>query len=369
VTIIGVTPGTVPVVEVASNIGPPGPQGPQGPPGAQVAIQVIDASLGAVQINLPAPNTVSGQSFTYFKLDSSANAVTLHRDLPTTTIQGTQADVVLAQQYDSVTIYASGPTWFIINAEIAPVTITTSQTWVVPCPGQWRRVCIGAGGGGGGAGSALTAGGTATQVGGAGACGGNAVEDVRTLVQGAQLVCVVGAPGPGGVGGAPNSNAGTGGTIGGTTAITTAPQLSALGGRGGANSTANSAATVWPYWPGPTQNVTTGNSTILPTGGGQAQSNSGYSGGPSVGFAGCGGLGGTPAASGLGGKAAVPTNNGNLPALLAPGGAATSTGDTPQSPTRFGDGGFGGGGGAPGGSGGGGANGGPGAVIFQLLAL
>lgn len=72
----------------------------------------VDASGGAVTINLPAISSSAGQVYRVSKRDASANAVTLDGD-SSETINGTTTRA-LSSQYDSVTIVAMATEWGVL---------------------------------------------------------------------------------------------------------------------------------------------------------------------------------------------------------------------------------------------------------------
>lgn len=75
-------------------------------------LYLVDATAGAVTVNLPAAASSSGYSVTVKKTDSSVNAVTLDGDT-TETIDGATT-YALSAQYDSVSIRCDGTEWFIV---------------------------------------------------------------------------------------------------------------------------------------------------------------------------------------------------------------------------------------------------------------
>jgi hypothetical protein len=75
-------------------------------------LYLVDATAGAVTVNLPAAASSQGYSVTVKKTDSSVNAVTLDGDT-TETIDGATT-YALSTQYDSVSIRCDGTEWFIV---------------------------------------------------------------------------------------------------------------------------------------------------------------------------------------------------------------------------------------------------------------
>lgn len=77
-------------------------------------VVIVDATAGAVTVNLPAAGTVQGKVYTIKKKDSSGNAVTVDPN-STETIDGAST-YVLNAQYKYVTIIAqnSGNSWWVI---------------------------------------------------------------------------------------------------------------------------------------------------------------------------------------------------------------------------------------------------------------
>lgn len=75
-------------------------------------LAVVDASGGAIDVNLPAASAANGQIFSVKKVDATANAVTLTPD-GADTIDG-DATQPITTQYDSLTVVSDGSTWHII---------------------------------------------------------------------------------------------------------------------------------------------------------------------------------------------------------------------------------------------------------------
>jgi len=79
---------------------------------------LVDATAGAVTLNLPAAATADGRSLFVKKVDSSINAVTLEPD-GAETIEGAANLSTLDAQYDVVEIFCDGTEWFILSSLIA----------------------------------------------------------------------------------------------------------------------------------------------------------------------------------------------------------------------------------------------------------
>lgn len=75
-------------------------------------VLLVDASSAAVTVDLPAISTLAtGKTYTVKKIDSSANTVTIDGD-GSETIDGALT-VVIASQYDSVTVFHDDTEWWI----------------------------------------------------------------------------------------------------------------------------------------------------------------------------------------------------------------------------------------------------------------
>ena len=72
----------------------------------------VDASGGAVTVNLPAVASNSGRVLNVKKVDSSGNAVTLDGNA-SETIDGATT-LAIATQYQSYTVHCDGSAWWII---------------------------------------------------------------------------------------------------------------------------------------------------------------------------------------------------------------------------------------------------------------
>ena len=73
---------------------------------------LVDATAGAVTVTLPAAADSDGAYIITKKIDASANAVTVDGN-GAETIDGA-ANIALAAQYDAVTVFCDGSTWWII---------------------------------------------------------------------------------------------------------------------------------------------------------------------------------------------------------------------------------------------------------------
>jgi len=76
------------------------------------AIVFVDATSGAITINLPAASTMDEQRLNIKKIDSSVNAVTIDAD-GAETIDG-ELTRLLTDQYANITIISDGSEWFIL---------------------------------------------------------------------------------------------------------------------------------------------------------------------------------------------------------------------------------------------------------------
>ena len=71
---------------------------------------LCNASSGSFSITLPSASTCTGKTYVIKKIDSSSNSVTIAGDV---NIDG-NLTLVIATQYDSVTVICDGENWFII---------------------------------------------------------------------------------------------------------------------------------------------------------------------------------------------------------------------------------------------------------------
>ncbi len=75
-------------------------------------VLLCDATNAGITVNLPAAAGADGRMFTFVKVDSSINAITLDGD-GAETINGAATDATMDAQYDSMTIVCDGTEWFI----------------------------------------------------------------------------------------------------------------------------------------------------------------------------------------------------------------------------------------------------------------
>lgn len=80
--------------------------------GVEDDVLICDATSGAIVATLPAASGVSGKIYTFKKIDSSANAITVTR-AGSDTIDGATT-YVLSLQYESIDIVCDGTVWHII---------------------------------------------------------------------------------------------------------------------------------------------------------------------------------------------------------------------------------------------------------------
>jgi hypothetical protein len=78
---------------------------------ADAVLITVDASGGAVVIALPAAATAVNRRIDFKKIDASANTVTLDPDAAETIDDA--ATLVLAAQYESVSLYSNGAEWWV----------------------------------------------------------------------------------------------------------------------------------------------------------------------------------------------------------------------------------------------------------------
>ncbi len=75
-------------------------------------VLLCDATNAGITVNLPAASGADGRMFTFVKVDSSINAITLDGD-GAETINGAATNATMDAQYDSMTIVCDGTEWFI----------------------------------------------------------------------------------------------------------------------------------------------------------------------------------------------------------------------------------------------------------------
>ena len=80
------------------------------------SVILVDASSGAVTINLPAASGLSGREYTIKKTDSSVNAVTIDGNA-SETIDGETTEVIYDED-DSLTIICNGSNWHVVSKNI-----------------------------------------------------------------------------------------------------------------------------------------------------------------------------------------------------------------------------------------------------------
>ncbi len=73
-------------------------------------VVLADATSGAITITLPTAASMSGKIFFIKRISSAANAVTIGRT-SSQTVDGVNADVTLATNYQSLWIMSDGSNW------------------------------------------------------------------------------------------------------------------------------------------------------------------------------------------------------------------------------------------------------------------
>lgn len=81
---------------------------------ASHGIVLVDATAGAVTINLPAASGLSGRGYVIMKIDSSTNGVTIDPN-GTELINGSNTKTLL-NQFNAVLIVTDGTAWYSIAA-------------------------------------------------------------------------------------------------------------------------------------------------------------------------------------------------------------------------------------------------------------
>jgi hypothetical protein len=85
-----------------------------------------DASGGAFMFTLPDPATCEGQPFTFGKIDSSSNAITLSGE----TING-ESSLALENQWAFVTIKSDGTEFYVVSATAGAGSLRDIRRWTV----------------------------------------------------------------------------------------------------------------------------------------------------------------------------------------------------------------------------------------------
>ena len=90
------------------------------------SVILVDASSGAVTINLPAASGLSGREYTIKKTDSSVNAVTIDGNA-SETIDGETTRIIYSQ-YASLTVICNGTNWLVVKSldETKDIIITNT---------------------------------------------------------------------------------------------------------------------------------------------------------------------------------------------------------------------------------------------------
>ena len=326
----------------------------------------------AVSYPLPAA-TGSGRVLIFENADSSATpgVFTITPD-GTDTIRGVNASVMCVQYRDRIALVDGAPgEWDLLEASLAPVTFTTSKSWVCPLTGWWDVECLGGGAGGSGGGSALTTSGISNQQGGGGGGAGTWTRQPASLTADTSYTATIGSGGSGGAGAAANGNHGGYGISGGQSSfVGTGVGVYADGGSsgtgGGANSF-NSSGAGGAYGGGRNAESTDPSVSRVPGCGGPS-----YGGGTVYGFGGyplaygVGGGAGAGATATLGGVGGSTASYANTATQETNANTTTTTGGNGQNATVPGCGGGGGGGGAPGGAGGAGGAGSGGMITLTF---
>lgn len=303
---------------------------------------MVDASGGAVQLNLPAP---SGKQLLYIKDTTGSfgtNTVTLHRN-GSEKIENLAADMIISSVYGIYGLISNGTDWFRVwEKNFVRQTITSSGTFVGPngvvlLTLRGRGGSSGGAGGGGGGGGSTAAGGCG---GGGGSAGAGCVTQVSpaSITNGQSVTVTIGAAGSAGSGGAgatanaagANGSAGTAGGAGGDTTFGSLATFygGGVSGAGGAGLFASAGAA------GTTLSVSL---RTIGSGGGGAGGASAVSGGAGTGT-GAPNWAGTRVAGGGGG-----TNGGATQGGGGGGGSGGGTADLFPTGLTAGNGGNGGG--------------------------
>ncbi len=81
---------------------------------ANESVILVDASSGAVTINLPAASGLSGREYTIKKTDSSTNTITINGNA-SETIDGETTRIIYSQ-YASLTVICDGSNWLVVKS-------------------------------------------------------------------------------------------------------------------------------------------------------------------------------------------------------------------------------------------------------------
>lgn len=197
----------------------------------QIGVVFLDATAGSITVTLPAANVQSGAWILLYRIDSTANTVTIQR-AGSDTIDLSSTTVSLGAKLSSLSLIADGVSrWITMGPRgsglLAVQIITTTGTYTPNARATLIIVEL-VGGGGGGGGAALTAA-NQVSVGGGGGSGGYAR---KLLIGPTSQTVTIGSGGPG--------SAGVAGTAGTTTSFGSV--FSAPGGSGGAAGTSGSSS-------------------------------------------------------------------------------------------------------------------------------
>ena len=92
---------------------------------ANESIILVDASSGAVTINLPAASGLSGRQYTIKKTDSSINKVTVDANA-SETIDG-EAAKILWSKNDKIIVVSDGSNWFVLHYDFASASYVVDE--------------------------------------------------------------------------------------------------------------------------------------------------------------------------------------------------------------------------------------------------
>lgn len=92
---------------------------------ANESIILVDASSGAVTINLPAASGLSGRQYTIKKTDSSINKVTIDANA-SETIDG-EAAKILWSKNDKIIVVSDGSNWFVLHYDYASTSLVVDE--------------------------------------------------------------------------------------------------------------------------------------------------------------------------------------------------------------------------------------------------
>jgi hypothetical protein len=87
----------------------------------ELNIYEIDASGGPITITLPKISTVANKRYTFIKVDTSSNKITIDGDLAET-INGELTNRIVAQ-FDSFVLFPNTDNWFLVSSTVNPKTL------------------------------------------------------------------------------------------------------------------------------------------------------------------------------------------------------------------------------------------------------